>query len=96
VNAANFMQDWTQLVKSLAVLAFILTAFGLMLGFIQPAVALQRVAATLSIVGLPIIIPCALVKLWSDIPLWQWIGLAVVGICVCRWCLPWKQTRKRE
>ena len=82
---ANFMQDWTQLVKSLAVIAFLLTGFGLMLGFIKPAVALRRVAAILGIVVMLPLIPCALAKLWADIPLWQWIGLGAIGICVCQW-----------
>jgi hypothetical protein len=85
VYVANFMQDWTQLVKSLAVIAFILTAFGFMLGFIKPADALRRVAAILGLVAMLLLIPCALAKLWSDIPLWQWIGLAAIGICVWQW-----------
>jgi hypothetical protein len=38
-------------VKSLAVIALIVTAFGIMLGFIKPAVALRRVAAILAARG---------------------------------------------
>lgn len=93
---ANFMQDWTQLVKSLAVIALILTAFGLMLGFIQPAVALRRVAAILGIVAMLILIPCALAKLWSDIPLWQWIVLAAIGVCVWQWWRPRRHARNKR
>jgi hypothetical protein len=81
--AANFMQGWAQLVQSLVVIALILTAFGLMLGFIQPAVALRRVAAILGLVVMLLLIPGAL----AGIPWWQWIGLGAIWICVWRWRL---------
>ena len=93
---ANFMQVWAQLVKSLAVIALILTAFGLMLGFIKPAAALRQVAAILAIAAMLLLIPCALATLWSDIPLWQWIGLAAIGICVWQWWRPGRRTPQKK
>jgi hypothetical protein len=93
---ANLMQSWAQLVKSLAVIALILTAFGIMLRFIKPAVALSRVAAILGIVIMLIIIPCALARLWSDIPLWQWTCLAAIGFVIWQWRRTRRQPRKRE
>jgi hypothetical protein len=56
VYGATFMQDWMQLVKSLAAIALILTAFGIMLDFIKPALALRRVAAILGIVVMLLLI----------------------------------------
>jgi len=92
VNAASLMQDWTQLVKSLAAIAIIVTAFGLMLGFTQPAVALKRIAAILGIVAMLLLIPGTL----ADIPLWQWIGLAAIGISIWRWRRARRRPRQRE
>lgn len=89
MNAVVFMLVWMQLVESLAVIAFILTAFGLMLGFIRPAVAVRRVAGILGIAAMLTLIPCALAKLWSDTPLWQWIGLAAIGGVI------WQRRRTR-
>lgn len=96
MNLANFMQDRSQLVKSLAVLAIILTAFGLMLGFTQPAIALRCVAAILSIVVMLLLIPCAVTKLSSDVPLWQWICLAAIGIGIWQWRRTRQSRRRRE
>ena len=87
---------WVSLVQSLAVIALVLTALGLMLRIIKPAVALRRVAAILGIVLVLLLIPCALAKLWSDIPLWQWIVLAAIGVCVWQWWRPRRHARNKR
>lgn len=52
------------LAKLLAAIAFILTAFGIMLGIVKPADALRRVGAILGIVVLLMVIPVTLVNVW--------------------------------
>lgn len=87
---------WATLVGSFATIALILTALGLMLGMIKPADALKHGGVILGIVIVLILIPGVLVSLWSDIPSWQWIGLAAIGIGISQWQRPRRTRNKRD
>jgi hypothetical protein len=76
---------WVTLVESLATIALILTALGLMLGIVKPADAIKQVAAIAGALIVLMLIPQVLVNLWSAIFWWQWIGLAAIGICIWQW-----------
>ena len=82
MNGSNFMQGWVALAGSLATIALILTAFGLMLGIVKLADALRRVAAILGVVMLLMMIPAVLVNIWSGMSLWQRLALATIVIGV--------------
>jgi hypothetical protein len=87
---------WVTLIQSLAAIALILTAFGLMLGIVKPADALKHVGVVLGMVIVLMLIPNILMNLWSAISLWQWIGLAVIGIVIWQWRRPRRQARNRH
>jgi hypothetical protein len=87
---------WVTLTESLATIALILTAFGLMLGIVKPADALKHVGAILGIVIVLMLIPDILMNLWSNISLWQWIGLAAIAIGILQWRRPRRQPRKNR
>ena len=87
---------WATLIQSLAILAIILTALGLMLGIVKPADALRQVGAILGILIILLLIPAALIKLCSAISLWQWIGLAVIGIGVWQWRRPRRRAPQKK
>ena len=87
---------WVTLMQSLATIALILTAIGLMLGIVKPSDALKHVGAVLGMVVVLILIPRALLDLWSDISPWQWIGLATIGIAIWQWQRPRQQARKKR
>jgi hypothetical protein len=70
------------LLGSIATIALILTAFGLMLGMVKPADALKRVGAILGVLVLLTVLPAVLVNIWSGMLLWQQLGLAALGIAV--------------
>jgi hypothetical protein len=82
MSGSNFMQGWVALAKSFAIIALILTAFGLMLGIVKHADAVNRVAAILRIVIVLMLAPGILAGVWSAISLWQQIALMAVGIDV--------------
>jgi Ca2+/Na+ antiporter len=88
VNGSNFMQGWVALTGSIAMIALILTALGLMLCIVKPADALRRVAAILGIVMLLMVLPAVLVNVWTAMSLWQRLTLAAIVICVWRWRRP--------
>ena len=96
MNGSNFMQGWVALAGSVATIALILTAFGLMLGIVKPADALKHVGAILGIVVLLMLVPDVLMSLWSAISLWQWIGLAVIGIGVWQWRRPRRRAPQKK
>ena len=95
MNGSNFMQGWVALAGSVATIALILTAFGLMLGIVKPADALRRVAAILGIVMLLIVLPAVIVNIWSSMSLWQRLALAAVGIGIWQWRRPRWESGKR-
>ena len=86
---------WVTLIQSLAAIALILTAFGLMLGIVKPADALKHVGVVLGMVIVLMLIPNILMNLWSAISLWQWIGLAAIGVAIWQWRRPRRQSEKR-
>jgi hypothetical protein len=96
MSGLSFMQGWVALAGSLAMIAIILTAFGLMLGIVKPADALRRVGGILGIIMLLMVLPAVLVNIWSGMSLWQQLGLAVIGIGVWQWWRPRRQTRVKR
>ncbi|MGC9224920.1 MAG: hypothetical protein ACP5E2_13415 [Terracidiphilus sp.] len=92
---SNFMHEWVALTGSVTMIALILTAFGLMLGIMKPADALRRVGAIMGIVMLLLVLPAVLVNVWSDMSLWQRLGLAALGIGLWQWRQTRKEFRKR-
>jgi hypothetical protein len=95
MGESNFMQGWVALAGSLAMIALILTAFGLMLGIVKPADAVKHVGAILGIVIALMLVPGALVSAWSSLSLWQRIVLAAIGIGVWQWRRPRRQPRDK-
>lgn len=96
MNGSNFMQGWVALTGSVAMIALILTAFGLMLGIVKPADALRRVAAILGVIMLLLVLPSVLVSIWSSMSLWQRLGLAAIAIAYWQWRRPRGESRKRR
>jgi Zn-dependent protease with chaperone function len=96
MNRSNFMQGWLALTESLATIALILTAFGIMLGIVKPADVPKRVGAILGIVIVLMLIPGILVSAWESLSLWQRIGLAMLGVGAWQWLRPRRQTRNKR
>src|ERR1019366_5904134 len=96
MNGSNVMQGWVALAGSIAIIALILTAFGIMLGIVKPADAVRRIGAILGVVMLLMVLPAVLVNLWSGMSVWQRLALAAIGIGVWKWLRPQQQTRKRR
>ncbi len=96
MNGSSFMQGWVTLAGSIATIALILTAFGLMLRIVKPAGVLGRVAAILGVVMLLMALPAILVSVWSAMSLWQRLALAATWIGIWQWCRPRRQTRNNN
>lgn len=88
------MQGWLTLVGSFAIIALVLTAFGIMLGIVKPSDAVNRVGAILGIVIVLMMAPGILAVVWSAMSLWQQIGLVAVGVIVLQLVRPRRQPRK--
>lgn len=98
MSELNFMHGWVALTGSLATIALILMAFGLMLGIVKPADALKHVGAILGFVIVLMLIPGVLVSAWLGMSLWQRIALVAIVIGIWQWrrTRPRRQTRKRK
>ena len=96
MSASNFMHGWVALTGSVATIALILTAFGIMLGIVKPADVLKHVGAILGIVIVLMLIPGVLVSAWSGMSLWQQIALVAIGIGIWQWRRSRQQTRKKK
>jgi hypothetical protein len=79
------MQGWMSIVRSLATIAFILMAFGLMLGIVKPTDALNCIGAILGAVIALIFIPGILVTAWSGMALWEKISLVAIEVSFSQW-----------
>jgi hypothetical protein len=84
------------LTGSLAIVALILTAFGLMFGIVKPADAIRRVAAILGVVIALMLAPGILVGVWSAMSLWQRLGLATIGVGVWQCRRPHRRRQKNS
>lgn len=96
MSAAHFMHGWINLLGSLATIALIVTALGIMLSIVKPADAPKRIGAILSIVILLILIPGILASAWSGMSFWQQIGLVAIGIVVWQWRRPQRQVQRKN
>jgi hypothetical protein len=96
MNGSNIIQGWLTLVGSLATIALILTAFGIMLGIVKPADVPKRIGVILVIVIGFMVVPGILANAWSAISIWQQIALLAIGICVFQLIRPRRQVRSRK
>jgi len=92
MSGSNFMRGWIAFVGSLAIIALILTAFGIMLGIVKRADAVNRIGAILGIVIVLMLAPGILAGVWSAMSMWEQFSL--VAIAVIAWQL--RQPRKRK
>jgi len=96
MSESSLMHGWMSLLGSLATIAIILTAIGLMLGIVKPADAPKHIGTILVMaVGL-MVVPGILVSAWSAMSLWQQIALIAIGVCVILWLRPRRRIRKKE
>lgn len=91
----SFLNGIARLVGSFGVIAFIVTAFSLMLGFLKPADAFKRVGAIVGTVIALLELPQIVIYAWSAIPWWQRLALVAVGVVVICALVPRRQRRHR-
>ena len=96
MTESSFMHGWVVLLGSLAMIALVLTAFGIMLGTVKPADAVKHAGAFLGIVIVLMLIPGILVNAWSGMSLWQQIGLVSIGVGIVLWRRPRPRSRERQ
>jgi hypothetical protein len=96
MNGSSFMQGWLTLTGTLAIIALILTAFGIMLGIVKPADVPKRIGAILGIVVALMLAPGILAGVWSAMSLWQQIGLVAVGVVVWQLRRPRRRQRRNQ
>ena len=96
MSESNLMHGWVALLGSLAMVALILTAFGLMLGIVKPADVPKRIGAIVGIVIALMLAPGILGSLWSAIPLWKRMALVLIGIGIWQWRRPRRRTKNNR
>jgi hypothetical protein len=78
MNGSNFMHGWVALEGSLAILALILIALGLILGIVKPVDLPRHLGVIVSIVILLIMLPAIIVGLWNAMSFGQHLGIIVI------------------
>jgi len=79
MTESSITQFWVELLGSLAMLALVLTAFGLMIGLVKPSDIPRKPGALLAILIALMIIPGILISVWERMSLGQQIALAGIG-----------------
>jgi len=90
------MHWWVAILGSLAMIAFVLLASGIMLGMTKPGDAVKHGGAILGIIIALMFAPCIILNAWLAVPLWQRIALLAIGICIWQWRRPRRQSPKRD
>jgi hypothetical protein len=96
MGESSLLHDWTNLLGSLATIAIIVLAVGVMLGIVKSGDALKHIGAIVGIlVGLTML-PSILASAWSAMAFWQQLCLAVIGVGALLCLLPRRRTQKRR
>lgn len=90
------MSGWVGIVGSLAVIAIVITVFGLMLGLMKPADASRRSGAIVGFIILLLLLPAILIHAWAALSLWQQIALAGIGLGLWLVLRPQRRPSKRR
>jgi hypothetical protein len=96
MGESSLMHGWISLLGLLGTIAIILTAIGLMLGIGKPADIIKHIGAIIGIVIVLMLIPCILAGAWSQLPLWQQVACAVIGVGVWQGIRPRRQVRNKR
>jgi hypothetical protein len=96
MSESSFLHGWVVLLGSLATIAIILTALGVMLGMVRPANAAKHLGGMLGIVIVLILAPGIILSAWSAIPLWQKVALLGIGVAIAARMRPLQRRRNRE
>jgi predicted tellurium resistance membrane protein TerC len=88
------VHGWVALLGSVAAIAIILTALGIMLGMVKFADALKYLGAILVVAIVLMLLPGLTMCAWLGMSLMQQIALIVIGIAL--WQLSRRQQRSRN
>lgn len=77
----TILRLWDIVVASAAVVAFIVIAFGLMIGAVEPCSVWKRIGATLGCAVILIVFPPIVAHLWHLLSLWQQLGMVTLAVC---------------
>lgn len=76
----NFINGIVEIVGLLAIIAILVTAFGLMLGILKPVDAFKRIGLIVgTVIGL-LILPQIVIGEWMALTIWQQIGVIVLVV----------------
>jgi hypothetical protein len=71
------------MVASVAIITIVVTAIGMMVGFVELASALKRIALVIGSLVLLLILPPIIMGMWRALSSWQQLGLsALLGLTV--------------
>lgn len=96
MSESSLMYGWMSLLGSIATIALILTAIGLMLGIVKPADVPKHIGAILVILVGLMVVPGIFVSAWSAMSLWQQIAIIAIGLCVIQWLRSRRQPRNKN
>jgi len=94
--ALSLIHGWMNLLGSLAIVATVLAALGLMLGIVKPADAIQLIATIVCIVVALTLLSGILASAWSAMSWWQQVALAAIEIILLAFLCPRRRTRMRK
>jgi hypothetical protein len=96
MTASSIPHFWVQLLGSLAMLAIILTAIGLMIGLVKLADLPRKLGTLLGILISLTILPGILIAAWARMSILQQIALAAIGVLILLVIIPTHRARHRQ
>ena len=92
----NLMRGWDGIVESVALLAVVILALGVLVRVVKPSDAARHLGAILCVVILLLMLPAILVTTWHSMASWQQFGIVALGIMIVLSLWALRQPRKKQ
>jgi len=96
MTTSSITHFWFALLGSVAMLAVVLTALGLMIGLVKPADIPRKLRTLLANLIALMIFPGILMSAWARLTLWQQIALAAIGVIILLILVPARKARNKQ
>lgn len=93
---SSLMHWWAGIVESVALLATLILAIGLIVSAVKPSNAARHLGTILCVVILLLILPAVMMTAWYSMSFWQHLRIAILGILIGFSLWASRQKRKKR
>jgi Mn2+/Fe2+ NRAMP family transporter len=92
----NLMHGWAEVVESVALVAIVILATGLIVSAVKPSDATRHLGTILCLIIPLLMLPAIMATAWSSMSFWQHFAIVILGIVIGLSLRALRQARKRR